>query len=151
VQTTEGRRMLVLMAATCSVMIACIGCSASRVSSRVRPWPEFGRDGHGCTSRGDGAIQCDGREVARVLCSPRTARTCRALGIRYADDGEMIWLYKASGYDPSRPESYKPPSYVDIDFAIKVNLAVTGRYIWFATRSLQGRERWHLYYPVPVR
>ncbi len=134
------RRVLPFLAA---LAFAVSACGAQRMTRRVRPFPS--RATERCVAKEDGAIVCEDSPAARVLCSPKVASSCRALGLKYEDDGETVWLYVAPHYDPDDPGRYSPAAYVDIAFASRVVVASDGLRVWFVTRSLSGLKSWHRY------
>lgn len=116
------------------------GCST--ISARPHPW-----DGPPCAVR-SGSVVCGGREHARVQCESDRAgqvhAACRALGVHYPD-GDVAWLFVASGFDPRRPSAYRPPDKVDLAYAGWPTLSTSGQVVWFGTRGILTRWRYYEY------
>lgn len=118
------------------------GCSSRMIAAHAHPW-----GGEGCTVR-SGAVVCGGRELARVQCeSDRAGQVrarCRALGVHYPD-GDVAWLFVASGFDRRRPSAYHPPDKVDLAAAGSPMISASGQVVWFRTRGILTRWRYHEY------
>ena len=65
--------------------------------------------------------------------------------MRHENDGEIVWLYKASGYDRDHPDRYRKPEYVDVASAANVLVGTDGTRVWFPTRSVATSAHWHVY------
>jgi hypothetical protein len=90
-------------------------------------------------------VYCREQVVVEILCQPKPASGCRALGVRYLDNGEVVWLYLPKGYDPDHPETFQPAQYKDMDSVYRVVLAANGGRLWFLTRTMFGGADWHQY------
>jgi hypothetical protein len=129
----RGEWSLVLLAA----------CSTLQGHSRLRPV--------GCAV--DGAeIVCAGNPFAELVCVNRVnryadgegpplgadsaSRACRALGIHYYDDDTVVWLYRAPGFDPDRPDLPFREAKTDVRRADGVRLTRDGSKVRYRTGSL---------------
>jgi hypothetical protein len=107
----------------------------------------------GCMTGPEGVI-CDGYRFAQVLCinpsrRPRatdpppspdgsddsSSKSCRALGVRYFDDDEVVWLYRARGFDPNHPERTYRDAKVDTRRAFAAQLSPDGMKLRYETHS----------------
>ena len=72
-------------------------------------------------------------------------RSCRALGVRYLDDDEVVWLYRAGGFDPEHPAVPYPVTKADMRFAYAVKVSASEGKLrfqrkWLGFGGLQTRK-----------
>jgi hypothetical protein len=123
------------------VVIGCLLLCALACARRVTRFRSGFRD---CAAGAGGAIVCNGREAAQVECFQPTSNACRALAIRYAD-GERVWLFQPSGFDPDNPEASNQAE--DERVVLQPEMARDASLIWFRTSS-SARGYWTTYEPV---
>ena len=98
----------------------------------------------GCTSTA-GTIVCNGYRFAQVLCvnagrrtepeaPAENGNTCRALGVRYFDDEEVVWLYRAHDFDPSHPEDQSAGP--DLHYAYDVSISASEGKVRYQLRTI---------------
>lgn len=118
------------------------GCSPRMIAAHPHRW-----DQEACAVR-SGSVVCSGRELARVQCESDRAgqvhAACRALGVHYPD-GDVAWLFVASGFDSRRPSAYRPPDKIDFQHALSPMISTNGEVVWFGTRGILTRLRYHEY------
>jgi len=126
------------------LLVALAACTT--VQGRQRP-----RLGD-CAASGE-EILCGGNAFAELLCinrvkrqpdpglvpeppAPGEPRACRALGIHYLDDDTVVWLYRAPGFDPERPDLPFREARLDPRRAVSVMLSPDGTKLRYSTGSI---------------
>jgi len=125
------------------VLVLLAACSTVQGHSRPRR--------AACAVEGE-EIVCSGTPFAELVCinrvnrysdsetpppAPATAaRACRALGVHYYDDDTVVWLYRAPGFDPDRPDLPFREAKLDVRRAISVVVSPDGSKVRYRTGSL---------------
>ena len=121
-----------------------VACTAVQGRPRPRVAP--------CTASGE-EVLCAGNPFAELVCInrvkrqpdlevmpdptlPAGPRDCRALGIHYLDDDTMVWLYRAPGFDPERPDLPYRDAKLDTRRAVSVMLSADGTKVRYRTGSI---------------
>src|SRR5205814_1684246 len=98
-------------------------------------------------------IVCGGNLFAELVCINRInryaepevpptsvaragTRACRALGVHYYDDDTLVWLYRAPGFDPERPDLPFREAKMDMRRALTVVVSADGSKIHYRTGTL---------------
>jgi hypothetical protein len=92
-------------------------------------WPVSGP----CEANESGVVLCGGAQVAQIECLPGPVQPCRALSVRYARDGVVVWIH---GDEKSARITGRRNVKLDWDWASRVIVARDGSAVWFWGRGV---------------